>query len=64
MIDKQTEQNLRFIIDLIDRQYIDEYIFNNYVDFGLKIIRLPVGTISLEMLEDIKSDPEHYRKFI
>lgn len=64
MIDDSTKQTIRFIIDLIDYDEIDQYIFNNCTDFGLGIVQTPYGTITLELIKDIRYNQEHYRKFI
>lgn len=64
MISDAAKQNIRFILDLIDNHEIDQYTFNNFIDFGLGIIQTPYGTITLELIKDIRSNQEHYRKFI
>lgn len=64
MISDASIRNIRFILDLIDNDEIDQYVFNNYIDYGLGIIRTLYGTVSIELIKDIKSNQEHYRKFI
>jgi len=67
-MDKHTRNKgysfLSEIICLLDKGKIDE-LFNemNFIE-ELKTYKIGANTISVEMLEDIKSNPDHYRQFV
>lgn len=62
----KTEEILKFILDHIRSGTIDLVFNQETLDAPNKTYVLePFGIkISVEMLEDIKSDPDHYKKFV
>jgi hypothetical protein len=67
-MDKHTQKKedgfLSEIISLIDKGEIDEF-FNetNFIE-EFKAYKICANMISVEMLEDIKANTDHYRQFI
>jgi len=67
-MDKHTQKKedgfLSEIISLVDKGEIDEF-FNetNFIE-ELNSYKICAYMISVEMLEDIKSNPDHYRQFV
>ena len=64
MTNQDDKRTIEFILNLINADVIGYFIANNTIDIGLGIIETPYGLISLEMIKDIESNPEHYRKLI
>lgn len=60
-----TSKILKFILDHLDKGTIDEVFNENSLDTARNVYDIaPFFKISVEMLNDIKSNPAHYLKFI
>ena len=55
---------LAFIIRLVDNGTIDEVFNDSIYDKRMDAYNLGGEGISVSMLNDIKSNPDHYRQFI
>lgn len=55
---------LDFIIRLVDNGTIDEVFNDGIYDKRMEAYNLGGEGISVSMLNDIKSNPDHYRQFI